>query len=72
MAAPAPATVELSEFALTPASVSVAAGGSLEVVNGGTVPHNLSITGADIATSDLAGGESETLDLSASSPATTR
>jgi FtsP/CotA-like multicopper oxidase with cupredoxin domain len=38
------------------------------VVNGGTVPHNLSITGADIATSDLAGGESETLDLSSLEP----
>jgi FtsP/CotA-like multicopper oxidase with cupredoxin domain len=63
-----PATVELSEFALTPASVSVAAGGSLEVVNGGTAPHNLSITGTDIATSDLAGGESETLDLSSLEP----
>jgi FtsP/CotA-like multicopper oxidase with cupredoxin domain len=62
------ATVELSEFALTPASVSVAAGGSLEVVNAGTVPHNLSIDGTDIATSDLAGGDSETLDLSSLEP----
>src|SRR5690606_37659110 len=57
------ATIELSEFALTPASVSVAAGGSLEVTNVGAVVHNLSIDGTDVATTDLAGGDSETLDL---------
>jgi FtsP/CotA-like multicopper oxidase with cupredoxin domain len=48
--------------------VSAAVGGSLEVVNAGTVPHNLSISGTDIATSDLAGGDSETLDLSGLEP----
>ena len=62
------ATIELSEFALTPASLSVPAGGSLEVVNAGTAVHNLSITDAGIATADLAAGESETLDLSGLEP----
>ena len=62
------ATIELTEFALSPASVSVPAGGSLEVVNAGTAAHNLSIADADITTADLAAGESETLDLSALAP----
>ncbi|HEX6568035.1 MAG TPA: multicopper oxidase domain-containing protein [Acidimicrobiales bacterium] len=62
------ASVELSEFALTPASLTVPAGGELEVTNAGTAVHNLSITDTDIATSDLAGGDSETLDLSSLAP----
>jgi FtsP/CotA-like multicopper oxidase with cupredoxin domain len=56
-------TVDLTEFALTPAAVSVPAGGSIEVTNSGSVPHNLSITDADLTTADLQAGESETLDL---------
>ena len=35
------ATVELSEFALAPAALTVPAGGSLEVTNGGSAAHNL-------------------------------
>jgi manganese oxidase len=61
-------SVALSEFALTPAAVSVPAGGSLKVTNNGTVAHNLSIEGTDLKTADLAGGESETLDLSSLEP----
>jgi uncharacterized cupredoxin-like copper-binding protein len=61
-------SVALSEFALTPAAVSVPAGGSLKVSNDGTIPHNLSIEGTDLKTADLAGGESETLDLSGLEP----
>ena len=62
------ASVALSEFALTPAAVTVPAGGSLKVTNDGTMPHNLSIDGTDLKTADLAAGESETLDLSALEP----
>ena len=61
-------SVALSEFALTPAAVTVPAGGSLKVTNDGTMPHNLSIDGTDLKTADLAAGESETLDLSALEP----
>jgi manganese oxidase len=61
-------SVALSEFALTPAAVSVPAGASLKVTNNGTVAHNLSIEGTDLKTADLAGGESETLDLSSLEP----
>jgi FtsP/CotA-like multicopper oxidase with cupredoxin domain len=64
----ATATLELTEFALTPAAVTVSAGGQLEVVNNGSVPHNVSVEGTDVATADLAAGESETLDLSALAP----
>jgi FtsP/CotA-like multicopper oxidase with cupredoxin domain len=63
-AATGSATVTLGEFALSPASVTVPVGGSLAVVNGGTVAHNLTIEGTDLKTADLAGGESDSLDLS--------
>ena len=62
------ATIDLSEFALTPAAVTVPAGGTLEVTNGGSVAHNLAVGGTDIATADLAAGASETLDLSSLAP----
>jgi manganese oxidase len=60
--------IGLSEFALTPAAVTVPEGGSLKVTNNGTVAHNLSIEGSDRKTADLGAGESETLDLSALAP----
>ena len=62
------ATLELSEFALTPSALSVAAGGQIEVVNNGTVAHNVSVGGTDLITSDLAAGESEVQDLSSLAP----
>jgi FtsP/CotA-like multicopper oxidase with cupredoxin domain/plastocyanin len=62
------ATLELSEFALTPAALTVPAGGSLGVTNAGSTAHNLTVTGTDVASSDLAGGDSETLDLSSLEP----
>jgi manganese oxidase len=61
-------TVELSEFAITPAAITVPEGGQLTVTNAGSTPHNLSITGTDITTADLDGGASETLDLSSLAP----
>jgi plastocyanin len=57
-------SVELTEFAITPATVRVPQGGSLRVTNGGSAVHNLTVRDADIATADLAAGESEVLDLS--------
>jgi manganese oxidase len=67
---PAAATVDLTEFALTPATVSVEGGGTLKVVNSGSTPHNLVVSGADLGTADLAAGDSETLDLSGLDPGT--
>jgi uncharacterized cupredoxin-like copper-binding protein len=62
------ATLELSEFTLTPAALTVPAGGAVEVTNSGSVAHNLAVGGTDLATADLAAGESETLDLSSLEP----
>jgi plastocyanin len=69
-AAAAPVTVALSEFAISPADIMVPAGGSIEVTNNGTIPHNLAITDTELITSDLDAGASETLDLSSLEPGT--
>ncbi len=55
--------VSLSEFAITPASISVPTGGKLVVTNAGSVVHNLNISGSKAKTKDLAAGDSATLDL---------
>jgi plastocyanin len=58
-------SVALSEFALSPASVTVPVGGKLTVVNNGTTTHNLTIEGTDLKTKGSRGaGDSEQLDLS--------
>jgi len=56
-----PATVSLDEFSI--ATATVPTGGSLHVVNDGTVAHNLIVEGTDVATADLAAAESEDLPL---------
>jgi FtsP/CotA-like multicopper oxidase with cupredoxin domain len=63
-----PVTVELTEFAITPASVTVPAGGSLQVTNAGATAHNLTIQDSDVATAELAAGETEDLDVSSLAP----
>jgi len=64
------ASVSLTEFALSPGEVSVAEGGSIEVVNDGTMVHNLAVTDTDLVSADLAGGESGSLDVSSLAPGT--
>ncbi len=61
----APVAVSLSEFAITPSTISVATGGSLAVTNAGAQIHNLYVEGADpaLATTDLEAGAAATLDL---------
>jgi uncharacterized cupredoxin-like copper-binding protein len=54
--------VSESEFKIDPATVPV--GGSLHVMNDGSVVHNLAIEDTDLATADLSAGDSETLALS--------
>jgi FtsP/CotA-like multicopper oxidase with cupredoxin domain len=68
VATSASVSVELSEFAITPSAVQVPAGGSLKVTNAGTTVHNLTVRGTDVATKDLAVGDSEDLDLSSLDP----
>ena len=61
--AAAPVTVTLTEFKITPGTINMPVGGSLDVVNGGTMAHNLTVTGGP-GTPDIAAGKSATLDLS--------
>lgn len=69
--APAAAVaVELTEFAITPNPIVVAAGGTLDVTNSGSADHNLMVRGTEVGTADLAGGEGETLDVAALEPGT--
>ena len=62
-AASSAVSVSLKEFAITPAAVTVASGGSLTVTNDGHVPHNLSVEGTSLRTPDIAPGQSASLDL---------
>ena len=48
----------LTEFAIDPEPIAVAAGGTVHVANKGGIPHNLKVTGTEIGTDDLDGGES--------------
>jgi manganese oxidase len=66
----AAAAVSLKEFKITPATMTVAAGGSIEVTNDGTVIHNLAVSGTDVITPDLDAGEADDLDISSLDPGT--
>lgn len=68
--APATVAVELSEFSISPSSITVAAGGTLEVTNQGSAEHDLTIEGTDLATPMLGSGESATLELGELAPGT--
>jgi manganese oxidase len=69
-AAPSSVAVELSEFAISPEVIEVAADGTLEITNSGTIEHDLAVVGTDVATSMLAGGASESLSLDGLAPGT--
>ncbi|MBY5160992.1 multicopper oxidase domain-containing protein [Salsipaludibacter albus] len=56
--------VSLSEYAITPDVDVVPTGATLAVTNDGAIPHNLTVTGADLATADLGAGETGALDVS--------
>jgi plastocyanin len=51
----------MTEYSFDPSDPTVASGDSLEVVNDGELPHNLTVEGEDLATADLEGGASEEL-----------
>ena len=54
-------TVTMTEYSFSPSDVTVAQGDSIEVVNDGAIPHNLTVEETDLATEDLDGGASEEL-----------
>lgn len=62
-AAPSKVAVRLSEFAIDPKQITVAVGGTLDVTNGGTMPHNLAVKGTSLATKMLAANGAESLVL---------
>ncbi len=62
-ALPTSVKVALSEFAIKPAAVRIAEGGSLAVTNGGSIDHNLAVQDHGLATKMMKGGESDTLPL---------
>ncbi len=68
--APAEVAVELSEFAIEPTDITVAAGGSLQVSNIGSADHDLAVVDTEVATPMLAGGEDATLPLDGLEPGT--
>jgi len=61
--APTRVTVTLTEFAVTPADVQVAPGGTIEVVNAGSAEHDYAIVGTDLVTPMLAPGARHDLAL---------
>jgi uncharacterized cupredoxin-like copper-binding protein len=63
-----PANVSLSEFAIEPGTITAATGGSVHVTNDGSVAHNLTVVDTDVATADLASGETVDLDISSLEP----
>ena len=62
--APAELMVHLSEMKVDPAPLVVAAGGTLQVMNSGTMPHNLAVGGEGKATAMLDAGGAAALGLS--------
>jgi plastocyanin len=60
----APVAVALSEFEISPATITAGTGKVvLSVTNDGTMAHNLQVKGLGKKTADLAAGQSATLDL---------
>ncbi len=56
--------VTLQEYKITPATITVTAGsGMLNVTNKGTMAHNLTIVGQNLATPDISPGGTQTLDV---------
>jgi plastocyanin len=53
--------VGMTEYSFDPADLSLASGDSIDVVNDGELPHNLTVEGEDVATSDLDPGANEEL-----------
>jgi len=61
-------TADLAEFSVTLSATSVTRESTITVTNSGTMVHNLSVSGTDLVTPDLAPGETATLDLAGLEP----
>ena len=63
-ATPSTVTATLADTGIALSGAEVAAGGVVDVVNGGSVTHNLAVEGEDLATEMLEAGATGRLDLS--------
>jgi len=61
---------DLSEFAIDLSASNVTAGGTITVRNNGTMIHNLAVRDTDLASADVAAGETTDLDVSGLEPGT--
>ena len=68
--ATAASQVTLTEFSITPEMISASQSGGLDITNTGTVEHDFSIKGTDVAIPLIAPGETAHLDLSGLDPGT--
>jgi manganese oxidase len=68
--APATATAHLSEFKIEPSTISVAVGGTVQVMNMGTTPHNLAVRDTSLASPMIDGGGTADLSLAGLSAGT--
>src|SRR5262245_64195751 len=55
--------VTLTEFAISPSTITVPAGAKLDITNAGSANHSFFIEGTTVSTKELKPGESQTLDL---------
>jgi FtsP/CotA-like multicopper oxidase with cupredoxin domain len=62
--------VHLSEFKIEPSAITASAGGTLQVMNVGSMTHNLSVEGTNLATSMIAPGGTAELKLTGLAPGT--
>ena len=71
-AGPATVAVRLSEFAIEPKEVTIAEGGTLQVTNSGTMPHDLGAKNNALVTKLIAAGGTDNLSLTGLAPGTYR
>ena len=62
--------VELTEFAIAPGDLTVAAGGALQVRNAGAIDHDLAVVDGTVGTPMLSNGETATLEIGDLAPGT--
>lgn len=65
-----PVAVSLTEFEISPAPLTVSAGGTLAVTNDGTTTHDLTVEDQDVATPTLNAGDTADLDVGSLAPGT--
>jgi plastocyanin len=56
-------SVSMTEYAFDPSDLTVSKGDVIEVTNDGELPHNMTVEGQDLATSDLDPGASQQLEV---------